>query len=452
MCIDYRALNSITVRDRFPLPTIEELGGASWFSKLDLRQGFHQILMAEQDIPKTAFRTHHGHYEYRVMPFGLCNAPSTFQAAMDAALGPFLRKFAAVFFDNILIYSSTLADHLQHLECVFTSLSQAQYYLKRSKCVFGQRQLDYLGHVVSGSGVQPDPSKVQAIISWPTPRSPRELRAFLGLTGFYQKFIRGYTTVAAPLTKLLCKDAFKWVPESQITFEQLKGAVMAAPVLALRNFTLPFAVETDASSNAMGVVLHQQGHPIAFFNKPFYSRLQMASTYVRELHAIVAVVCKWRQYLLGHKFTIYTDHRSLRELMSQVVQTPEQQFYMAKLLGFDYDIQYKAGASNVVANSLSRMEPPTQTHYFLLFMPHPDFMTKLKETLVESPDFRQQRDNIQARPRDFPDFSLSDEFILYKGAIWINPRNPLIPALLHEYHSTPLGGHFGIKKTLHRLR
>lgn len=138
--------------------------------------------------------------------------------------------------------------------------------------------------------------------------------------------------------------------------------------------------------------------------------------------------------------------------MSQVVQTPEQQFYMAKLLGFDYDIQYKAGASNVVANSLSRMEPPTQTHYFLLFMPHPDFMTKLKETLVESPDFRQQRDNIQARPRDFPDFSLSDEFILYKGAIWINPRNPLIPALLHEYHSTPLGGHFGIKKTLHRLR
>jgi len=234
-----------------------------------------------------------------------------------------LAEVCSSFFYDILVYNATLTNHLQHLECVFTSLSRAQYYLKRSKCIFRQHQLDYLGHVVSGSEVQPDPSKVQAIISWPIPQSSWELWAFLDLTGFYRKFIKGYAAIAAPLTKLLCKDAFKWVPESQSAFERLKGVVTTAPVLALPNFALPFAVEIDASSYAMGVVLHQQGHPIAFFNKPFCSRLQHASAYVRELHAIVATVCKWRQYLLGHKFTVYIDHRSLYELMSQIVQTPE---------------------------------------------------------------------------------------------------------------------------------
>lgn len=147
------------------------------------------------------------------MPFSLCNAPSTFQAAMNALLIPFLRKFTAVFFDDILVYSATLQDHLHHLECVFNSLSQAQYFLKRSKCLFGQRQLDYLGHVVSGEGVQPDPSKVQAILDWPKPSSPRDLRAFLSLTGFYRNFVKGYAAIATPLTQLFCKDTFRWGEE-----------------------------------------------------------------------------------------------------------------------------------------------------------------------------------------------------------------------------------------------
>lgn len=276
--------------------------------------------MADDDIPKTAFRTHHGHYEYRVMPFGLWNAPSTFQAAMNALLSPFLQKFAAAFFDDILIYSESLPDHLLHLECIFRALSQAQYYLKHSKCLIGQRQLDYLGHAVSGSGVQLDPSKVQAIVDWPTPRSPKDLRAFLGLTGFYRKFVKGYAGMAAPLTKLLCKNAFHWTSKSRTAFDSLKTAMTIAPILTLPNFGLPFILETDASGSAMGAVLQQQGHPIAFFSKPFYPRLQHASAYVRELHTIIAAVRRWRQYLLGHKFTIFTDHRSLQELMSQVVQ------------------------------------------------------------------------------------------------------------------------------------
>jgi len=272
------------------------------------------------------------------MPFGLCNVSSTFQAAMNVVLSPYLQKFAAVFFDDILIYNESLPNHLHHLECVFTLLSQPQYYLKHFKCLFGQCQLDYLGHVVSKNGVQPDPSKIQAIVDWPTPRSLRDLRAFLGLTGFYQKFVKGYATIAAPLTRLLCKDAFQWVPESQDAFATLKHAMTSTPMLALPDFSLPFALETNASGTAMGVFLQQQSHPIAFFSKPFRSCMQHASTYVRELHAITAAIHKWRQYLLGHKFIIFTDHRSLHDLMPQVIQTPEQQFYLAKLLGFDYDI------------------------------------------------------------------------------------------------------------------
>jgi hypothetical protein len=369
-CVDYRALNSITVRDHFPMPTIDELldelGSATWFSKLDLRQGFHQIRMHPDDIPKTAFRTHQGHYEFRVMPFGLCNAPSTFQAAMNNLLQPFLRKFVTVFFDDILVYSFSLEDHLQHLEYVFTTLLKGGYFLKQSKCLLAQRQLEYLGHVVSASGVCPEPSKIQAMVDWPLPTNITALRGFLGLTGFYRKFIQGYASIAAPLNSLLRKDSFVWNPEATIAFNALKLAMTTAPTLALPKFTKPFVLETDASGVAMGAVLMQDSHPIAFFSKPFCPRLQKASTYVRELHAITTAVKKWRQYLLGHKFIIYTDHQSLKELLTQVVQTPEQQIYLAKLMGYDYTIHYKTGKTNVVADALSRLpETPSGTHLSL---------------------------------------------------------------------------------------
>lgn len=200
MCVDYHALNSVTVCDRFPMLTLDELlddlSQASWFTKLDLRQGFHQILMAEEDIAKMAFRTHHSHYEYRVMPFGLCNAPSTFQSAMNSVLQPFLRKFTAVFFNDILIYSDSLQSHLLHLEQVLQTLLHHQFFLKRSKCFFGERRLEYLGHVISGEGIEPKPLKIVAMTQWPVPSSMKDLRAFLGLTGFYRQFIRNYAAIA----------------------------------------------------------------------------------------------------------------------------------------------------------------------------------------------------------------------------------------------------------------
>lgn len=219
-----------------------------------------------------------------------------------------------------------------------------------------------------------------------------------------------------------------------------------APILSLPDFSIPFALEINASSTAIGAVLQQHNHPIAYFSKPFCQRLQHASAYVRELHAIITVIRKWRQYLLGHKFTIFTDHRSLRKLMSQVVQTPEQQFYLAKLLGYDYNIQYKAGSSNIITDSLSRRDNHSPGQYFILSAPHPEFMIQLKGTLLATSEFQKQQEAIHSQSKAYPEFLISDDFIIFKGAIWLDCQNPFIPSLLHEYHATPVGGHFGVKK------
>ncbi|KAL0412969.1 UNVERIFIED_CONTAM: Retrovirus-related Pol polyprotein from transposon.6 [Sesamum radiatum] len=270
-CVDYRGLNAITVQDRFPIPTVDELldelHGASIFSKIDLRAGYHQIRVAPDDIPKTAFRTIDGHFEFLVMPFGLTNAPSTFQAVMNDVFRPFLRRFVLVFFDDILIYSSSWNSHLTHLSQVLQTLQAHCLYAKLSKCIFGADSVDYLGHVVSALGVAADPNKLQAVADWPTPVSFTGLRAFLGLTGYYRKFVRAYASLASPLTDLLKSKTFQWTAAADTAFAALKCAMVSLPVLRLPDFSLPFDVTTDASQTAIGAVLSQQQHPIAYFSK-----------------------------------------------------------------------------------------------------------------------------------------------------------------------------------------
>lgn len=259
-CVDYRHLNALTIIGQFPIPIfdelVDELAGASWFSCLDLNSGFHQIRMKEGEEFKTAFQTHFGHFEFKVMSFGLCGAPATFQGAMNTTLQPLLRKCVLVFFDDILVYSQSFEAHLLHLQAVFQLLSKDKWQVKLTKCSFAQRQISYLGHVISKEGVSTDDSKVAAIVSWPTPTNVKELRSFLGLSGYYRKFVRFYAVIAKPLTSLLKKNTlFVWTSAHQDAFVALKSAMSSAPVLATPDFSHPFGIETDACANGVGAVL-----------------------------------------------------------------------------------------------------------------------------------------------------------------------------------------------------
>ncbi|KAD2805542.1 hypothetical protein E3N88_38919 [Mikania micrantha] len=286
-CVDYRVLNDIKIKDKYPIPMIDELldelHGAIVFSKLDLRAGYHQIRVREGDIHKTAFRTHDGHYEFVVMPFGLTNDPATFQCLMNDIFRPYLRKFILVFFDDILVYSKTLDDHLKHLYVVLELLFTNHRFAKQSKCCFGVSQVNYLGHIISSGGVAVEVDKVQAVLSWPTPSSAKGVRGFLGLAGYYRKFVKGFGELAAPLHKLVGKGSFKWDDKAEAAFQNLKAALTSTPTVALPDWSHPFTVECDASGVGIGAVLTQRGRPLAYYSSPLKGAMLAWSTYEKEM-------------------------------------------------------------------------------------------------------------------------------------------------------------------------
>jgi hypothetical protein len=363
---------------------LDELHGAKYFSKLDLRSGYYQIRVRLEDVPKTAFQTHEGHYEFKVMSFGLTNAPTTFQATMNQLFRPYLRKFVLVFFDDILIYSKTWKEHMKHLEQVLSLLEKNQFYAKLSKCSFGKEEVEYLGHVISREGVKVDPDKIKAITEWPKPKNISKLRGFLGLTGYYRRFIKNYAHLTTPLSNLLKKNSFKWDNNAEECFETLKRVMSSTLVLATPDFTKPFVVECDASGIGIGEVLMQDGHPIAFESRKLNKREELKSTYNKEMLAIMHALAKWRQYLLGSKFSIRTDHNSLQYLLRQKTLSTEQQKWMEKLSTFDMEIIHKKGKDNVVVDALSRKDEEVRAYATTIVIP--DWLDEIRVEYAKDPE------------------------------------------------------------------
>jgi hypothetical protein len=345
LCVDYRALNQMTIKDKFLFPIVEELleelGRAIVFSKVDQRAVYHQIRMFAGDIRKIAFRTHNGYYEFLVMPFDLTNASATFQSLMNDIFRRHLQKFILVFFDDILVYSPILEKHVEQLQIVFEILRSQSLLAKRSKCVFSSSQMEYLGHVITKSGVATDPLKIQAIVNWPFPRNIKQLRGFLGLISYYRRFVKGYGAICKPLTQLPKKDSYKWNQEATVAFDNLKRAMTNPPVLALPDMTKLFVIEIDASGIGVRAVLMQEGHPITFLSKALGRRQQPLPTYEREMFAILQAVAKWKHYLWERHCHIKTDHIGLNHLLDQKVTYPSQHLWLTKLLGFDYETEYR---------------------------------------------------------------------------------------------------------------
>uniref|UniRef100_A0A2N9F7T1 RNA-directed DNA polymerase n=1 Tax=Fagus sylvatica TaxID=28930 RepID=A0A2N9F7T1_FAGSY len=448
MCVDSRAINKITIKYRFPIPRLDDmldcLTGAKVFSKLDLRSGYHQIRVRPGDEWKTAFKTPHGLFEWLVMPFGLTNAPSTFMRVMTQMLQPVLGNCAVVYFDDILVYSKTLPEHVGHLKRVFELLREYKFYANTKKCSFATSQVGFLGYVVSAEGIKMDPSKVQAILEWPVPKTVAEVRSFHGLATFYRRFIKDFSSIAAPLTDCLKHQSLQWTSQADSSFAALKTALTTAPILQVPDFEKVFELDTDASIIGIGGVLSQAGKPIAFFSEKLNGAKLNYCTYDLEFYAIVQAIKHWQYYLAYKDFILNTDHEALKHLHSQQNLHKRHVKWVTFLQQFDFSIRHKAGTLNKVADGLSRRHNllchmKTIVPGFEEFQTHYKTDQKLQRVLTALQ---------QGQRSAYPGFYSNDGF-LFKGTQLCVPACSLRAQLLQEVHNQ---GHFGKDKTLTLLQ
>ncbi|XP_029114156.1 uncharacterized protein lrfn4b, partial [Scleropages formosus] len=354
-CIDYRGLNNICVKYPHPLPLIsaalENIQQAQWFTKLDLRSAYNLVRIRQGDEWKTAFSTTLGHYEYLVMPFGLANAPSVFQAFVNHVLGDMIHKGVLVYLDDILIYSDTLAKHVLTVRQVLQRLLQNRLYVKLEKCEFHKQKVSFLGFILTRDGIAMDPGKVQTIQQWPRPTTTKALQRFLGFSNFYRRFIRNFSTIVAPLTALTASKTprLPWNPEAQRAFENLKSKFSTAPILHQPDPELPFVVEVDASESGVGTVLSQrQGKPVKLYPCALFSRKLSAAERNydignRELLAIKLALEEWRHWLEGaqHPFLVFTDHKNLQYLQTARRLNARQARWALFFSRFNFTVTYR---------------------------------------------------------------------------------------------------------------
>ncbi|GJU47472.1 hypothetical protein Tco_1204738 [Tanacetum coccineum] len=359
MRIDYRELNKLTIKNRYSLPRIDDLfdqlQGSSVYSKIDLRSGYHQLRVREEYIPKTAFRMRYEHYEFRVMPFGLTNAPVVFMDLMNRVCKPYLDKFVIVFIDDILIYSYNKEEHANHLRVILELLRKEKLYAKLSKCDFWIHIVQFLGHLIDSQGLHVDPAKIEAVKNWTSPTTPTEVRQFLGLAGYYRRFIKGFSKIAKPLTKLTQKNkSYIWGEEQESAFQLLKQKLCEAPILALPEGNDNFVVYCDASLQGLGAVLMQREKVIAYASRQLKPHEENYTTHDLELGAVIFALKIWRHYLYGTKCTVFTDHKSLQHILRQKELNMRQRRWLELLADYDCEICYHPGKANVVADALSR--------------------------------------------------------------------------------------------------
>ncbi|KAJ8771673.1 hypothetical protein K2173_026850 [Erythroxylum novogranatense] len=478
---ELQQLNRVTVKNKYPLPRIDDLfdqlQGAQVFTKLDLRSGYYQLKIAEADVPKSAFRSRYGHFEFLVMPFGLTNAPVAFMALMNKIFQPYLDQFVIVFIDDILVYSRNRQEHSEHLRIILQTMREKQLYAKFSKCEFWLDQVIFLGHIVTGEGIQVDPSKVEAVLKWEAPRNVSEIRSFLGLVGYYRRFVEGFSLISAPLKKLLRKNVtFRWTEECQRSFEELKYRLTTAPVLAIPSGTGGFEVYSDASHQGLGCVLMQYDRVVAYASRQLRSHEVNYPVHDLELAAVVFALKIWRHYLYGETFHIFTDHKSLRYLLSQRELNLRQRRWLELLKDYDCTFEYHPGKAIVVADALSRKSHTSTAQIQAMRLPNLIQLRALNmqlnlekdgvllATLTLRPMLLdrirrvQDKDPVLVRLIEKIKADSSSEFELRDGTLWIGQRlcvldvDDLRREILEEAHMAAYAMHPGTTKMYNTLK
>ncbi|GBG59707.1 hypothetical protein CBR_g54812 [Chara braunii] len=464
LCIDYRKLNAQTIRNAGPLPRIddllERLGGAKFFSKLDLKSGYHQLEIRKEDRYKTVFKTRYGYFEWPVMPFGLTNAPATFQAAMITEFRLMLDRYVLIYLDDILVYNRSLDEHVEHLRTVLERLRQAKYKANRDKCEFARQELEYLGHYVTPQGIRPLADNIEALRVWPEPTNTTDVRSFMGLAGYYQRFITGYSRIVAPMTRLQSpKVPFVFDDDAHRSFQALKTTMLIAPVLSIYDPTLPTRVTTDASGYGIGAVLEQHDgddwHPVEFFSHKV-PPINLLDDARKELLSFVMALKRWWHFLLGHRrFTWVTDNNPLTYYETQDTVSSTIGRWMYFIDQFDFTLKHFPGLSNRATDALSRrpdlcgmthhafaFDEELQRHFIRGYESDPDFATLYAQLSSDHPPASHYR--------------IVDGYLLLhsrgKDLLCVPRDRRLRTRLLGEYHDSRLAGHFGVNRTIARLR